>query len=81
MITLLAGLALIFIALAARSRQPVSVRVDDLAAARVVAAARLHQIQQERAERFRAYDRAWATARGKTDGRRYVLPFAQGGSR
>ncbi len=79
--TLLLVFAAVLLILAARSRQPVSVTVDDLAAARVVAAARLHQIQQERAERFRAYHRSWATVRGKTDGRRYVLPFAQGGSR
>ncbi len=79
--TLLLAFAAVLLILATRSRQPVSVTVDDLAAARVVAAARLHQIEQERAERFRQYHRAWGTARGKTDGRRYVLPFAQGGSR
>ncbi len=79
--TLVLVFAAVLLILAARSRQPSCVTVDDLAAARVIAAARLHQIEQERAERFRQYHRAWATARGKTDGRRYVLPFVQGGSR
>ncbi len=52
---------------------------QELASARAIAAARLRQFEEERAERFRAYHRAWwgsGVARSSS-GRGYVSPFGQ----
>ncbi len=55
--------------------------VNELASARLIAAARLRQFEDERQERFRRYHQAWATARGRTPARGYVVPFVAGARR
>jgi len=77
---LLALAAAILIALSWSRRAPASqgATVDELASARLIAAARLRQFDEERAERFRRYHHAWAKGRRAPgdSGRGYLVPFA-----
>ena len=62
------------------ARSPEPARTDDEVLRRLVVASKLRQIEEQRAERFRAYDRAWSARLARTSCRPYVLPFAAGGS-
>jgi hypothetical protein len=56
--------------------------IDDMTSARLIAATRLQRIEEERRERFQAYDRAWSIRGGRREfGRGYVVEFRAGGRR
>jgi hypothetical protein len=66
------------LALAHRGHASRGATVDEIASARLIAAARLRQFEEERAERFRRYHTAWAKVRRSPGdgGRGYLVPFA-----
>ena len=82
---LLALAAAMLVALSWSRRVPASqgATVDEIASARLIAAARLRQFEDERQERFRRYHTAWAKGRRSPgdSGRGYLVPFTAGGRR
>ena len=82
------GLGVLFLIVLRRDAQPPRMSsLETATSARLIATARLRRIDEERQERFRAYDRAWST-RGlrqgsvASPGRVYVAEFrAKAGGR
>ena len=74
------GIAAVILAALSRGEASRGASPADLVSARLIVAARLRQIEEERAERFRRYHLAWAVTRRapRTSAHGYVLPFASG---
>jgi hypothetical protein len=87
MLLTIVALGVLFVLLLRRDAQPPRMSsLEVQSSARLIAAARLRRLDEERQERFRAYDRAWSM-RGirpssvSGPGRGYVVEFRAAGGR
>jgi aryl-alcohol dehydrogenase-like predicted oxidoreductase len=80
---LLSVVALVLLSLGLTPAGPACQRAtpEELAAARLVAAARLRRLAEEREERLRQYARAWSVARRPVPAHGYVIEFHARGRR